>query len=154
DETVSRQHCLIEVDDDRVFVRDEGSTNGTWVNGMRVPLAELKSGFTLALGTARMRVVADTDGVRMVGNSTAMQKLRRDIAKLATARLPVLIQGETGTGKELVAVGLHEQSGLRGAFVPLNCGSIPRELVESELFGHERGAFTGAERARPGVFQE
>jgi DNA-binding NtrC family response regulator len=66
----------------------------------------------------------------------------------------VLICGETGTGKELVARALHQQSGRRGGFVPVNCGSIPRELVESELFGHERGAFTGAAARRHGLFQE
>jgi DNA-binding NtrC family response regulator len=68
--------------------------------------------------------------------------------------LPVLICGETGTGKELVARALHDQSGRRGEFVPVNCGSIPKELVETELFGHERGAFTGAGTRKAGLFQQ
>jgi len=90
----------------------------------------------------------------IVGESSAMLKLRLDIARLATVPLPVLIHGETGTGKELVARALHDQSGRRGCFVPVNCGSIPKDLIESELFGHERGAFTGANARRDGLFQE
>jgi two-component system NtrC family response regulator len=90
----------------------------------------------------------------IVGESEPMQRLRRRIEVLAATDLPVLVAGETGTGKELVALALHRQSGRRGAFVPLNCGSIPKDLVESELFGHERGAFTGATARRAGVFQE
>src|SRR6202012_1815663 len=76
------------------------------------------------------------------------------IARLAGLPLPVLIHGETGTGKELVAQALHDQSGRRGQFVPVNCASIPKELIESELFGHARGAFTGADARREGLFQE
>jgi DNA-binding NtrC family response regulator len=92
--------------------------------------------------------------VTILGDSVAMEQLRREVTRLASAPLPVLIQGETGTGKELVARALHDQSGRRGQFVPVNCGSIPRDLIESELFGHERGAFTGANSRRRGLFQE
>src|SRR5205814_1600044 len=97
---------------------------------------------------------ADGETHDLVGASEAMRRLRALIGQYAPTSLPVLITGETGTGKELVARAIHDQSGRSGAFIPVNCGSIPRDLVESELFGHERGAFTGASAPRKGVFQE
>jgi DNA-binding NtrC family response regulator len=156
DPCVSRVHCAIEVNRERVLLRDRGSTNGTWVNGARVNQAELRSGLVVQMGETRLRISVDGDATErgLVGQSPAMLKLREDIATLAPSGLSVLIHGETGTGKELVAKALHELSGRRGEFVPLNCGAIPRELVESELFGHERGAFTGAVARRAGVFQQ
>jgi two-component system, NtrC family, response regulator len=154
DPCVSRRHCEIAAADGRVVVRDLGSTNGTWVNGVRVPHAELRPGAVLTLGDTRLRVIVDERSAEIVGESSGMQKLRLDIARLAAVPLPVLICGETGTGKELVARALHDQSGRRGEFVPVNCGSIPKELIETELFGHERGAFTGAHARRPGLFQQ
>src|SRR5260370_386731 len=118
--------------------------------------AGLRAGARRMLGTTGLRVVPPT-AVRqsaILGQSQALGELRRHIAVLALTNLPVLIVGETGSGKELVARSLHEQSGRRGRFVPINCGSLPKELIESELFGHERGAFTGAMFRRHGVFQE
>ncbi len=88
-----------------------------------------------------------------VGTSGPMRALLAMIARVARSPLPVLVTGETGTGKELVARAVHEGSG-RGAFVPVNCAALPEQLLESELFGHERGAFTGADRAKPGLFEE
>lgn len=87
-----------------------------------------------------------------VGTSGAMRALLELINKVARSPLPVLISGETGTGKELVARAVHAASG-RGAFVAVNCAALPEHLLESELFGHERGAFTGADRTRPGLFE-
>lgn len=89
----------------------------------------------------------------IVGRSNAAQKLRRDIEKFAPMPYPVLIVGETGTGKELAARELHRQSGRKGAFVPVNCSCLPESVLDSELFGHARGAFTGAEEDRPGLFE-
>jgi transcriptional regulator with PAS, ATPase and Fis domain len=90
----------------------------------------------------------------LVGNSQGMRIVRAMIAKLANSNSTVLITGESGTGKELAARAIHELSPRRhGCFVPVNCGAIPEELLESELFGHVRGAFTGAVNARPGRFQ-
>ena len=87
----------------------------------------------------------------IVGNSPAMQALREQVARLAATRTHVLISGETGTGKELIAQSLHDLSPRRGRpFVAVNCGALPEGLIESELFGHERGAFTGATQSRPG----
>jgi DNA-binding NtrC family response regulator len=155
DERVSRRHCVIEVARDCVRVRDLNSTNGTMVNGLRVTSADLTTGGTIGVGSVQMRVAfADGETPGLVGRSEAMRQLRAVISQYAVTALPVLIVGETGTGKELVARALHEQSGRKGAFIPINCGSIAKELVESELFGHERGAFTGAMAPRKGVFQE
>jgi len=90
----------------------------------------------------------------LIGNSARMQVVRALIAKLANSKSTVLITGESGTGKELAARAIHENSPRRGeSFVPVNCGAIPEELLESELFGHVRGAFTGAVNARLGRFQ-
>jgi two-component system response regulator HydG len=155
DPCVSRRHCVIEPTAERVLVRDLASTNGTLLNGVRVPTAELRPGLVLTLGTTRLRVAMDTKvDAEIVGESAPMQRLRGEIARLAVVPMPVLVLGETGTGKELVARALHDQSGRRGHFVPVNCGSLPKELIESEMFGHERGAFTGAETRRKGFFQE
>ena len=155
DPRVSREHCAIEVVSSRVRVRDLGSTNGTWLNGVRVTSAcELRAGSLLTLGSVRLRVALERAATRLLGESRAMHELRSRITRLAAAPLSLLIYGETGTGKELVAQALHEESGRAGRFVAVNCGSIPKDLVESELFGHERGAFTGAVRSRTGVFEE
>jgi len=88
-----------------------------------------------------------------VGSSSAMRALLEMIGKVARSTLPVLVTGETGTGKELVARSVHEASG-RGPFVPVNCAALPEHLLESELFGHERGAFTGADKVKTGLFEE
>ena len=111
------------------MVRDLASTNGTHVNGVRVPHAELRPGTMLTLGSTRLRVAPD-DAMAMtiLGDSAAMERLRADVARLAGAPLPVLIHGETGTGKELVAKALHDQSGRRGEFVPVNCGCDTRAI--------------------------
>ena len=101
------------------------------------------------LATASRRLAAD-----LVGGSAAMEGIRRLIAQVAPAEASVLILGESGTGKEVVARGIHRLSPrAKGPFVPVNCGAIPGELLESELFGHEKGAFTGAISARQGRFE-
>lgn len=93
-------------------------------------------------------------GERLVGASGAMQEVRDLIEKIAGAPSPVLILGETGTGKELVARVIHRTGlGDEAPFIPVNCAALPRELIESELFGHVKGAFTGAIRDKPGVFE-
>lgn len=89
----------------------------------------------------------------IIGNSSAIIECLRLIDRIATSKSVVLIEGETGTGKELVARSIHKHSSRKGPFVALNCGSIPHELIESELFGHVRGAFTGANVDREGLFQ-
>ena len=91
---------------------------------------------------------------RLLGSSAAMDALRETIAKVARSQAPVYIMGESGTGKELVARTIHEQGArASGPFVPVNCGAIPAELMESEFFGHKKGSFTGAHADKPGLFQ-
>ena len=152
---VSRRHCLVERTAGVLYVRDLDSKNGTYLNEVRVPRAALQLGGALRVGRTVLRVAsAERLGSPLVGHSPAMRALRRQITLLAPTRLPLLVVGETGTGKELVARALHVESGRAGPFIALNCGAIAAELVESELFGHERGAFTGATHKRPGVFTE
>ncbi|WP_010322826.1 sigma-54-dependent transcriptional regulator [Marinobacterium stanieri] len=98
------------------------------------------------------RQVAHAEGSGLVGESVSMQTLRQLLSRIAAAPSAVLIQGETGTGKELAARAIHQQSGRSGSFVPVNCGAIAAELIESELFGHIKGAFTSAHQARLGLF--
>ena len=159
DPCVSGLHCVIERRDDDLFVRDRGSKNGTYVNGHAIEGAELRPGTVLTVG--RTQLVALAEGGR--GQPTAFEQLRGcdprfraaiDTAlRAAAADCSLLILGETGTGKELVARAVHEAScRSAGPFVAVNCGAIPRELVGSELFGHERGAFTGAIAERDGCF--
>ncbi|MUI16566.1 sigma-54-dependent Fis family transcriptional regulator [Massilia dura] len=106
-----------------------------------------------ALGDTMPRLVRG-GGMKMTGNSPAITALRQRALKAARAEAPVLIWGESGTGKELVARGVHENSARRaGPFVPINCGAIPAGLIQSELFGNERGAFTGAGKARIGLIE-
>jgi DNA-binding NtrC family response regulator len=114
-----------------------------------------------ALGHAALRGVHDgaeaapaARETALKGRSQAIAQLRRDIAKVASAAAPVLIWGESGSGKELTAKAIHDQSVRRdGPFVPINCGAIPASLIQSELFGHERGAFTGAAREKRGLIE-
>ncbi|MFW6375421.1 MAG: sigma-54-dependent transcriptional regulator, partial [Guyparkeria sp.] len=96
----------------------------------------------------------DSGGSSLIGQSRAMRGLREMIGRLARSQAPIFIQGESGTGKELVAREVHAHSSRAGGpFVPVNCGAIPGELIESELFGHHKGSFTGATRDKPGLFR-
>lgn len=110
-----------------------------------------RNGFGVIAVPRGVRAGTDTDAI-LVGKSESMAEVRRLIERVAPLPATVLIEGETGTGKELVARLLHDQSGRRGAFVPVNCGAIAAELLESELFGHVKGAFTSAHQVREGLF--
>ncbi|HIE70086.1 MAG TPA: sigma-54-dependent Fis family transcriptional regulator, partial [Planctomycetes bacterium] len=115
---------------------------------MRVELTSSKRALVVATRSAKRQ------RTRLLGESTAMRSMRAEIDKLANLDLSVLIQGETGTGKELVARALHERgSRKKGPFVAENCSALPAELIERELFGHVEGAFTGADRDRPGLLE-
>ena len=163
DKEASRHHCSIEYDAERdVFaVVDCGSRNGTYVDGVRTPRAEVRQGSVVRVGKSLIVFVdielasdallaRETPSLR--GQSLAMQSVRGDLPIIAPEALPVLILGETGTGKERVAEELHRQSGRKGPFVAVNCAAIPESLAESELFGHAPGAFTGAARSAEGLF--
>ena len=104
-----------------------------------------------ALRVSERRPEAET---RLIGDSEAMRVIRATITKLARSQAPVYISGESGTGKELVARNIHDQGPRAGQpFVPVNCGAIPQDLLESEFFGHRKGSFTGAVADQPGLFQ-
>ena len=119
-----------------------------------VSLANALSRDTLAAENLRLRRRLDEDSV-LVGRSAPMQRLREEIARAAPTGATVLIQGESGTGKELVAREIHRGSRVAsGPFIQVNCAAIPEELIESELFGHEKGSFTGAVRRQVGKFVE
>jgi two-component system, NtrC family, response regulator HydG len=158
DRFVSGFHCLLHLRDGRVWVKDLASTNGTVVDGSRVTEAEVTAGSTLRVGSQVLRIERDAPRAQapLPGVITrdpvlggALEMLRR----AAPSTLPVLILGESGSGKEVAARALHELSPRAGeAFVPVNCGAISAELAEAELFGHERGAFTGAVGSSPGAF--
>jgi len=164
DPTVSRYHVELRRGDDGIRVVDNGSTNGTVYEGARLERAVVAPGAVLALGTTRARV---DDGSRITlelhedeelaglrGRTHVMRRLMARVRRAAAARTAVLVVGESGTGKELVARAIHEGSGRAGrAFVTLDCGALSPSLVASELFGHEKGAFTGAERRHEGAFE-
>jgi two-component system, NtrC family, response regulator GlrR len=164
DPTVSRFHCEIAVEANGVFVRDLGSKNGTRIGSALVREARITDDVVMTLGRTKLRVSFGDNDVRiplstatrfgrMVGASQAMRAVFAVLERAAQTDLTVLLHGETGTGKELAAEALHEESRrAHGPFVPLDCGAIPGALLESELFGHNRGAFTGAEARRTGAF--
>ena len=157
DRAVSRYHCRIEPSLQGVAIRDLDSTNGTWVDGLRVRRHELRPGSVVRIGRTELRVVSreGTPRSEVVIESSAMLSVMADAERFSDLPWPVLVRGETGVGKEHVARALHERGRRhKGPFVPLNGGGLPRELIESELFGHERGAFTGAIQAHRGAFEQ
>jgi len=115
-------------------------------------LARIRPQAAAKRGRAVVEAPLGASRTRLVGDSEPIRRVRDVVARVAPTPATVLIEGQTGTGKELVARLLHELSGRRGPFVPVNCGAIPPELMESELFGHARGAFTGAHQQREGLF--
>ncbi|MCC6875584.1 MAG: sigma 54-interacting transcriptional regulator [Sandaracinaceae bacterium] len=159
DPKASRRHAVFHPLGEGTGVRVEDvSTNGTFVNGARIEghvrLADndvVRVGDSFVLVRISSPVPgSDADIPELEGRHPAMRALRRTIASVAPTEAKVLIQGETGTGKELVARAIHERSGRRGRFVPVNCAAIPESLAESQLFGHVAGAFTGAAQAHEG----
>ena len=158
DRAVSRYHCRIEPSRAGLVIRDLDSTNGTWVDGLRVSKHELRPGAVIRVGRTQFRVVSQGLGEGLspdvVIASAPMLAVMADVDRFARLPWPVLIRGETGVGKEHVARSLHERGPRqRGPFIPLNGGGLARELIESELFGHERGAFTGAVNSHRGAFE-
>jgi len=154
DRLASRVHAEIELRDDGAWVKDLGSKNGTFVNGVRVSLAQVPAGGTITIGNTRLTVDVERERRAvwpterfgtLVGRSAKMRELFLRLSRVASADAPVLINGETGTGKEVVARAIHEASKRsKRPFVVVDCGALPANLLESELFGHAKGAFTGA----------
>jgi len=164
DKEVSRIHAIIEPEPGAAGafrITDRGSRNGTFVNGAKVEQGRLEHGTVMRVGKTILlfldhAVAGDVAGVaespRLLGRSEVMRRLRADLAMVAPRSIPVLILGETGVGKELVAEEIHRQSGRSGAFIAVNCAALPEALAESELFGHVAGAFTGAKAKSDGLF--
>lgn len=166
DPTVSRRHVSCSVTPEGVRVEDLGSRNGTWVGGVRITAAVVPSGTQIRIGATTVRVDArpdrftvfpdaEPDGpTGMLGKSLAMREIFALVKQLARTDLPVLITGETGTGKELVARALHECGPRRSKpFQVLDCAAVVPELLRSEIFGHQKGAFTGADRMAAGILE-
>jgi DNA-binding NtrC family response regulator len=165
DAQVSRRHAELAATPEGVRVRDLGSTNGTWWQGSKIGEVIVPGGASLRIGGATVRVLAgesprvapserDRFGA-MVGRSVAMRELFAVLELAAPSDATVLIEGESGTGKELAARAIHDASSrASGPFIVVDCSAIAESLIDSHLFGHVRGAFTGAERDRRGAFVE
>ena len=165
DPTVSRYHAKIVEDDRNYTLVDLGSTNGTFVNKVRVREAYLHPGSVIHVGKSEIRFhpveekveiepsAADRFG-GLIGRDVKMREIFGILEKIAPSGVTVVVEGETGTGKEVVARALHDVSPRRaGPFMVVDCGAVPAPLIESELFGHERGSFTGAISTRQGLFE-
>ncbi len=161
---VAPQHCRIGVEQGALVVRDLGALGVYGGGGAWVSEARFGDGGTFAIPDALFvcaptltEIVAEDERPLpgIIGDSPPMRRLARLVRRYAPLSASVLVRGETGSGKELVASALHAESARRDRpFVPLNMGALPHELADSELFGHERGAFTGAVGARRGAFEE
>ena len=161
DPAVSARHGQVHRVGAAWVLTDLGSTNGVWIGGARVQSAALAPGVALTLGRTRVECVPEPEAPAavvapsLVGASPAMDRVRAAIARFAPAPYPVLVEGESGVGKELAAREIHRLGPHReGPLVTVNCAAIAPDVIESELFGHERGAFTGAVGRRRGLFEE
>jgi DNA-binding NtrC family response regulator len=166
DDTVSRYHCRIAQEDNGYVLIDQRSTNGTFINKVRIREAFLKPGSIVSVGQSQLRFNAREEEVQIVpsrndrcvgliGANQRMREIYAIIEKIAPTATTVVIDGETGTGKEVVAQAIHSLSPRsKGDLVVFDCGAVPPNLIESELFGHEKGSFTGAMMTRQGLFEQ
>ncbi len=165
DRTVSRLHAELHVRAGGVWVRDLGSKNGTFIDGVLVEAGRVMPGGRVRLGSCELHVQPEPEAEPvelwphrgfgpLVGVSTAMRELFARMATVSRSDVTILIQGETGSGKELVSRALHDGSARAdGPFVVIDCAALAPSLLESELFGHAKGAFTGADRERKGAIE-
>lgn len=166
DDTVSRRHAEVVRDRTGILLKDKGSTNGTFLGSVKIREVYLGENRTFRVGKTEIAFTpveevvdivpsAETRFEDMVGRSVAIREVFSVIERVGSTELTVLITGETGTGKELASRALHTRSRRKSKpFVVFDCGAVARNLIESELFGHERGAFTGAVAPRAGVFEQ
>jgi transcriptional regulator with GAF, ATPase, and Fis domain len=165
DAAVSRIHAELDAREDGLWLRDLGSRNGTFIDGVQILVGRIPDGGTVRVGSTTLgvhyektpRVVelwpADRFGP-LLGRTLPMRELFARLAKIARTDSTVLVQGETGTGKELVAAAIHESSPRAAKpFIIVDCAALPENLLEAELFGHAKGAFTGAVAARAGAIE-
>ncbi|MBK9260696.1 MAG: sigma 54-dependent Fis family transcriptional regulator [Polyangiaceae bacterium] len=165
DQTVSREHVILRIEGDRLRVVDAGSRNGTTVDGVVVRDADARPDSTIGLGTSAIRLKMTREMIelpissrdhfgQLMGRSVVMRRVFTLLERIAPTDTTVLIEGETGTGKELAAAAIHVASSrARKPLVVFDCSAVSATLVESELFGHVKGAFTGAVRERVGKFE-
>jgi DNA-binding NtrC family response regulator len=164
DPHVSRRHLGLEIAGDRLRMTDLGSTNGTFVGELQLEGALLRGGERIRIGDTTLAITragSETTPLphamrfgRVIGASPEMRRIYPLCERIAQSNVPVVIEGETGTGKELLAEAIHEASPrAQGPFVVFDCTAIPPNLAESILFGHEKGSFTGAVATRKGVFE-
>ena len=166
DGAVSREHVRLSLSPAGVHVRDTGSKNGTWIGAMRVSDVTLTADTVIEVGKSQLALHIEAGPLDLplsasasfgdaIGVSAAMRHLFAVLERAARSDVTVLLEGESGVGKEVLARAVHAQSPrAEGPFVAVDCGAIPAGLIESELFGHERGAVTGATLARLGVFEQ
>jgi hypothetical protein len=165
DPTVSRRHAAFDLVGTSLRLSDLDSTNGTFVNGVRAFDVALEGGETIHVGATVLRLEAGEEKTEsttgqsrfghFVGASPEIQRLYPTMERIAASDIPVVIEGETGTGKEVLAESLHELGPRAAApFVVFDCTTVAPNLMEATLFGHERGAFTGALAASPGLFEQ
>jgi DNA-binding NtrC family response regulator len=164
DPSVSRYHLEVDAGPRGIRLRDLGSTNGTFVGAVRIENGEVRPGTVVRVGGTNVIVDAGAGSEvdlhtqssfhGLVGTSAIMRRLFSQVERAAASPVAVLLSGESGTGKEVVAEALHRASPRAGGpFVVVDCGALVPALVASELFGHERGAFTGADRQHVGAFE-
>lgn len=164
DPAVSARHCSVQGTERGVFVEDLGSKNGVFVGAAQVKSALLDAraaDFVIGRTVIHVRSELREDGCGLeaglpglVGNSGPMRRVASEVRRHARMRVPVLLHGESGTGKDVVAQALHALGNRSGQYVPLNVGALPESLADAELFGHRRGAFTGAIANRAGAFEQ
>jgi DNA-binding NtrC family response regulator len=166
DQTVSRRHAAFDVVDGKLRLTDLGSTNGTFVNGVSALEVALVGGETIQVGADLFRLepgdeISDVTTEsqasfgRLLGASPEIRRLYPTMRRIAASDIPVVIEGETGTGKEVLAEALHEQGArAAGPFVVFDCTTVAANFMEAVLFGHERGSFTGAIGSSPGLFEQ
>lgn len=165
DDTVSRTHFQITQSKDGYLCQDAESLNGVFINGIRVKEAFVSEGSIIRIGSTELKFLPMDETfevvpskksryANLIGGSMAMRKIYTIIDKIASSDVTVIIEGESGTGKELVAAAIHEKSKRnKKPFVVFDCSAVAENLIESELFGHEKGSFTGATGLRHGAFE-
>jgi two-component system nitrogen regulation response regulator GlnG len=165
DPAVSRHHAELVANHDGLHLRDMDSKNGTFISGARIVRAIVQRPVELELGNSLLGLAPTSETIEiplslrdsfgtLLGRSPAMRELFATLERVAASDSTILIGGESGTGKELTAQAIHEESARKdGPFVVVDCAALKKELIEAELFGHEKGAFTGADRSRMGAFE-
>lgn len=166
DKTVSRRHLKAVLQSNQVTLIDQGSTNGAFIHGSRFKEIAIGHGAEFKVGRTVIKYLPEEEFIepepspdqkfgQLIGGDTKVRQLFKLMSDIAVTDATCLIEGETGTGKELIAEEIHNHSHRKnGPFVVFDCGSVPRELIESALFGHVKGSFTGAVGDRKGAFAE